>query len=662
MDPKNNHNNDKNPGQPQKPKGTPWGTLLITVALVLLVSMIFNGVKKNQYTQTTFSDFMTAFESGQLAEVELHSDRVIYLTKEEAAKDPKVQKACFTGLPFGDVLSLAREMEAAGITVNNKIVEDNSGIMLFLSYALMIGSTFLLMRMLTKRMSNPEGMMGNFGKSKAKLYMEKETGVTFRDVAGQDEAKESLQEIIDFLHNPKKYTDIGAKLPKGALLVGPPGTGKTLIAKAVAGEAGVPFFSISGSDFVEMFVGMGASRVRDLFQQAAKVAPCIIFIDEIDAVGRSRDSRFGSNSEQEQTLNQLLAEIDGFDSTKGIVCLAATNRPEILDKALLRPGRFDRRIDQPLAVGRRSLRPIGGVCHPTGSIDSYIDDDLAGLIARIGRLGQLSHHRAPRKVVGNARIALARAVVTAFRRPRKVPGVTLARSRPLRRGSAPCRAAREERPRVYRAGLFGRLLRVAALRSLSRSLPLAGFLLRLRCLHGDLLPLAGHVFDLLPRRFGRRLLRRCLHIGSRQVPVTQTGFGRPEIDQQPFAGKQLVPPHIERHEQESRRDRQRIKQSCEARPTTRVRFIVIRIVIIHRSILTRKTPQGGIPRVSLYSGEVAAMSVKLLALAMRIMATTSSKATDLSQCSETVGFSCPASRDLRAFSTPSREPTFSVST
>ena len=186
--------------------------------------------------------------------------------------------------------------------------------------------------------------------------------------------------------------------------------------------------------------------------------------------------------------------------------------------------------------------------------------------------------------------------------------------------------------------------------------------LRLRCLHGDLLPLAGHVLDLLPRRFGRRLLRRCLHIGSRQVPVAQTGFGRPEIDQQPFAGKQLVPPHIERHEQESRRDRQRIKQSCEARPTTRVRFIVIRIVIIHRSILTRKTPQGGIPRVSLYSGEVAAMSVKLLALAMRIMATTSSKATDLSQCSETVGFSCPASRDLRAFSTPSREPTFSVST
>ena len=196
--------------------------------------------------------------------------------------------------------------------------------------------------------------MGGFGKSKAKMYMEKQTGVTFKDVAGQDEAKESLVEIIDFLHNPQKYTDIGAKLPKGALLVGSPGTGKTLLAKAVAGEAGVPFFSISGSDFVEMFVGMGASRVRDLFQQAAKVAPCIIFIDEIDAVGRSRDNRYGNNSEQEQTLNQLLNEIDGFEPSKGIVCLAATNRPEILDKALLRPGRFDRRIivDRPNLQGR----------------------------------------------------------------------------------------------------------------------------------------------------------------------------------------------------------------------------------------------------------------------------------------------------------------------
>ena len=209
----------------------------------------------------------------------------------------------------------------------------------------------LLMRGMAGKMG---GGIGNLGKSNAKVYVEKKTGVTFKDVAGQDEAKESLQEIIDFLHNPQKYTAIGAKLPKGALLVGSPGTGKTLLAKAVAGEANVPFFSISGSDFVEMFVGMGASRVRDLFQQAAKVAPCIIFIDEIDAVGRARDNRYGNNSEQEQTLNQLLSEIDGFEPSKGIVCLAATNRPEILDKALLRPGRFDRRIivDKPNLQGR----------------------------------------------------------------------------------------------------------------------------------------------------------------------------------------------------------------------------------------------------------------------------------------------------------------------
>ena len=354
MDPKNNKNDNKNPGQPQKPKGNPVGALLITLAIVLVVSMVFNGVRNRQYTQTTFTDFMTAYKSGQLEEVQFHSDRVIYMTKEEAAKDAREQKACFTGLPVGDILSLAREMEEAGIKVDEKIVEDNSGLMTILLYALMIGSTFLVMNMITKRMSNPEGMMGSFGKSKAKLYMEKDTGVTFRDVAGQDEAKESLQEIIDFLHNPRKYTDIGAKLPKGALLVGPPGTGKTLIAKAVAGEAGVPFFSMSGSDFIEMFVGLGASRVRDLFQQAAKVAPCIIFIDEIDAIGGSRDNRFGGNTEHDQTLNSLLGEIDGFDSTKGIVVLAATNRPEILDKALLRPGRFDRRIimDTPNYQGR----------------------------------------------------------------------------------------------------------------------------------------------------------------------------------------------------------------------------------------------------------------------------------------------------------------------
>ena len=356
MEPNRNHNPNQNkkPEGSDKPKGNFGTALLITLVLVLVFSWVLNTVKKSQYTETDWNEFVQAMENNQLAEVELQVDRVLYMTKEEAAKDPSQQKASYTGLPRnGDMVALSNELAKAGVKVNQVIVEDNSGIMMILSYAIMIGGMFLIMNMLTKRMGG-DGMMGGFGKSKAKVYMEKQTGVTFKDVAGQDEAKESLQEIIDFLHNPQKYTAIGAKLPKGALLVGSPGTGKTLLAKAVAGEAGVPFFSISGSDFVEMFVGMGASRVRDLFQQAAKVAPCIIFIDEIDAVGRSRDNRFGSNSEQEQTLNQLLNEIDGFEPTKGIVCLAATNRPEILDKALLRPGRFDRRIivDRPNLQGR----------------------------------------------------------------------------------------------------------------------------------------------------------------------------------------------------------------------------------------------------------------------------------------------------------------------
>ena len=355
MDP--NRGNDPNKSQKpdgNQPRNNYFTPLMIALALVLVFSWVMNMVESSQYTQTTYSDFLEAKAAGQLAEVEFQTDRVMYMTKEEAAKPPSQQKACYTGLPDGgDWAAMSEELAAQGVTVNEKIVEDNSFIMMILSYVIMIGGLFFVMNLLTKRMGG-DGMMGGFGKSKAKVYMEKQTGVTFKDVAGQDEAKESLQEIIDFLHNPQKYTAIGAKLPKGALLVGSPGTGKTLLAKAVAGEADVPFFSISGSDFVEMFVGMGASRVRDLFQQAAKVAPCIIFIDEIDAVGRSRDNRFGSNSEQEQTLNQLLSEIDGFESSKGIVCLAATNRPEILDKALLRPGRFDRRIivDRPNLQGR----------------------------------------------------------------------------------------------------------------------------------------------------------------------------------------------------------------------------------------------------------------------------------------------------------------------
>ena len=347
---------DNKPGDGKRPRGNFWLPLIITLIIVLAFSSLRNTIVNGKLTETTYTDFLNTWEAGELAEVEFQPEygRIIYMTKEEAAKDVSQQKACYTGLPSGgDTMTLSEQLHADGVTVNREIVEDNSTIMMFLGYALMIGITFIMINMVTKKLGSGD-TMGGFGKSKAKVYMEKQTGVTFADVAGQDEAKESLQEIIDFLHNPQKYAAIGAKLPKGALLVGSPGTGKTLLAKAVAGEADVPFFSISGSDFVEMFVGMGASRVRDLFQQAAKVAPCIIFIDEIDAVGRSRDNRMGGNDEREQTLNQLLAEIDGFDSTKGIVCLAATNRPEILDKALLRAGRFDRRIivDRPNLQGR----------------------------------------------------------------------------------------------------------------------------------------------------------------------------------------------------------------------------------------------------------------------------------------------------------------------
>ena len=351
----NSHNNpDKSPKEDGKKPKSLITSLIITAVIILVFTMVYNMIVSSRYTEATYTQFAQEMEKGNLAEAEIRADRIIYLTKDQAALPAGQQKAYYTGIPLGaDTLELGNQLLDMGVKVKFPIEEDNSTLLLILYYVVMFGGVFFLMRMITKRMSG-DGIMGGIGASKAKVYMEKQTGVTFKDVAGQDEAKESLQEIIDFLHNPQKYADIGAKLPKGALLVGSPGTGKTLLAKAVAGEANVPFFSISGSDFVEMFVGVGASRVRDLFQQAAKVAPCIIFIDEIDAVGRSRDSRYGSNSEQEQTLNQLLGEIDGFDSSKGIVCLAATNRPEILDKALLRPGRFDRRIivDRPNLQGR----------------------------------------------------------------------------------------------------------------------------------------------------------------------------------------------------------------------------------------------------------------------------------------------------------------------
>ena len=349
---RNNSNNNKRDGDKKRPKGSVLLVLLVAVALVFGASYIFKAIRDSQYQETTYSHFLQQIREDNLEEVELRADRIIYMTREEVKKPEAQQRACYTGLPSGgDTMELAEELEAMGVKVNKEIVEDNSLVTTILMYALMIGSVFLIMNMLTRKLGGGDGMMGGFGKNNAKVYMEKQTGVTFKDVAGQDEAKESLQEIIDFLHQPQKYADIGAKLPKGALLVGSPGTGKTLLAKAVAGEANVPFFSISGSDFEEVFVGVGASRVRDLFQQAAKVAPCIVFIDEIDAVGHTRDSRFGHN---DQTLNQLLGEIDGFDSSKGVVILAATNRPEILDKALLRAGRFDRRIivDRPNLQGR----------------------------------------------------------------------------------------------------------------------------------------------------------------------------------------------------------------------------------------------------------------------------------------------------------------------
>ncbi|MFR1753889.1 MAG: ATP-dependent zinc metalloprotease FtsH [Oscillospiraceae bacterium] len=351
-----NRNQNKNGRETRDPLRTGLPLLALAVVIVLLFNWVYNSITSAQLEEKSYTDFLTMVQRDQLAEVQFKVDRVLFLTKEEAGQAGGARTVYYTGLITGtDNTALVYKMQSQGVKVFQEPQEDNSVIGFILSNLLILGLTFFLLSLLMRKMGSAMGGgLGGVGQSKAKVYMEKQTGVTFADVAGQDEAKESLQEIIDFLHNPQKYAAIGAKLPKGALLVGSPGTGKTLLAKAVAGEANVPFFSISGSDFVEMFVGVGASRVRDLFQQAAKVAPCIIFIDEMDAVGRSRDSRMGSNSEQEQTLNQLLGEIDGFDSSKGVVCLAATNRPEILDKALLRAGRFDRRIivDRPNLQGR----------------------------------------------------------------------------------------------------------------------------------------------------------------------------------------------------------------------------------------------------------------------------------------------------------------------
>ena len=357
--PNGNNNNDNRNGDRRR------FSILTIVIIAVAVTLLFNSLLSNVFSagekQVTYDAFLSAVETDAISQVEIQSDRIQFLRRDEMALSKSQRTVYYTGLlPNVDLTSLIATLEDNQVEFSGEIVENSTFTFLFswvLFPLLMLALLSLLMRFIISRSGGGAGgfgAIGSIGKSKAKVYMEKETGVTFRDVAGQDEAKESLVEIIDFLHNPQKYAAIGAKLPKGALLVGSPGTGKTLLAKAVAGEARVPFFSISGSDFVEMFVGVGASRVRDLFQEASKVAPAIIFIDEIDAIGRSRDSRLGGNDEREQTLNQLLAEIDGFDSSKGVVILAATNRPEILDKALLRAGRFDRRIivDRPNLEGR----------------------------------------------------------------------------------------------------------------------------------------------------------------------------------------------------------------------------------------------------------------------------------------------------------------------
>lgn len=330
--------------------------ILLTLVALFVYALISNSISHASTQEKSYSDFIKQLDKGNVKSVEFDSYEIDYKLVDDGHKDYDI--TYYTGRVADDelvpTLKKAKTSEGKAIEIKAAI-PDNTSTWIFniLSFIVPLILLWVLLAFVSKKMGGSMGM--GVGKTTAKVYVEKSTGVTFKDVAGQDEAKESLKEVVDFLHNPKRYTDIGAKLPKGALLVGPPGTGKTLLAKAVAGEAGVPFFSLAGSDFVEMFVGVGASRVRDLFKEAQKMAPCIIFIDEIDAIGKSRDSRYGGgNDEREQTLNQLLAEMDGFDTSKGLLILAATNRPEVLDKALLRPGRFDRRIivDKPDLKGR----------------------------------------------------------------------------------------------------------------------------------------------------------------------------------------------------------------------------------------------------------------------------------------------------------------------
>ena len=345
-------NNDNKKRDPNKNRNIRSALIMVAICLVitLLFSSLLTRYRNGNQQEISYSEFLTMVEKDEVKEVTVGDSKITIVPKKQ--KNP-VMKTTYYTRPISDY-KLVDRLKESGVKFTKEDTSSSSTILsILLSYVLpfvlIYGAMFLIMRNLGRG-----GGMMSIGKSYAKVYVEKKTGVTFADVAGQDEAKESLTEMVDFLHDPGKYLKIGAKLPKGALLVGPPGTGKTLLAKALAGEANVPFFSLSGSDFVEMFVGVGASRVRDLFKQAQSMAPCIIFIDEVDAIGKSRDSRYGGNDEREQTLNALLAEMDGFDSSKGLIILAATNRPEVLDKALLRPGRFDRRVivERPDLKGR----------------------------------------------------------------------------------------------------------------------------------------------------------------------------------------------------------------------------------------------------------------------------------------------------------------------
>lgn len=387
----NNQNRNNGNNNNKKPKTNTIIFVIVAAIITFIGVTMLNSMFRNAtFKEITYNEFLQMIDDDKVEKVQLDSDRILITPTEDTETENSltgVNYTYYTGyVGDEDLISL---LKRKGIEFDGYIPDQSSSIIDFLViYVLPFLFIYIIFAFVYRKLSKGGGMMGGMGvgKSTAKVYVQKQTGVTFKDVAGQDEAKESLTEIVDFLHNPDKYSKIGAKLPKGALLVGPPGTGKTLLAKAVAGEADVPFFSLAGSDFVEMFVGVGASRVRDLFKEAQKQAPCIIFIDEIDAIGKSRDSRYGGgNDEREQTLNQLLAEMDGFDSSKGLFILAATNRPEVLDKALLRPGRFDRRIivDKPDLKGRVDTLKV----HSKDVLmDDTVDLDAIGL-ATSGAVG-----------------------------------------------------------------------------------------------------------------------------------------------------------------------------------------------------------------------------------------------------------------------------------